>query len=176
MKEISKARVIQSQSVKAVMNELEIMKKVQGCASTAKLHYAFQDKANLYLVMDLLKGGDLFYHLKHNGYKFSMQVTKFFVACMLQGLEGIHGQNIVHRDIKPENLVFDSQGYLFLTDFGLSHIAAATVKRDSNGTASCMAPEIIQRKTRGLASDFYSVGVIAYVCMQGRFPYNGNIV
>lgn len=83
------------------------------------MHFAFQDRENLYLVMDLLTGGDLRYHIARHR-KFSEEQTRFFVACLLQALEVVHGCGIIHRDIKPENLVFDSDGYLRLTDFGIA--------------------------------------------------------
>lgn len=91
------------------------------------MQYAFQDYDNLYLVMDLLTGGDLRYHIsKHK--KFTEEQTSkikltilliikgFFVACIILGLEYIHCNKIIHRDIKPENLVLDDKGIkLFLT-------------------------------------------------------------
>lgn len=71
--------------------------------------FAFQDFENLYLVMDLLTGGDLRYHVSKYR-KFSEEQTKFFVCCILLALDYIHTNNILHRDIKPENLVFDERG------------------------------------------------------------------
>src|SRR5690606_33221553 len=83
------------------------------------MQYAFQDYENLYLVMDLLTGGDLRYHVsKHK--RFSEEQTKFFVCCILLGLEYLHVNNILHRDIKPENLVLDDKGYVRITDFGIA--------------------------------------------------------
>jgi serum/glucocorticoid-regulated kinase 2 len=82
------------------------------------MHYAFQDRENLYLVIDIMPGGDLRYHFaKHR--KFTEEQTsnnkryliilllEFFMACMLLCLEYLHSKSILHRDIKPENLVFD---------------------------------------------------------------------
>ena len=83
------------------------------------MHFAFQDRENLFLVMDLLLGGDLRYHIARRR-KFTEEETKFFIACLVQALEVVHGYGIIHRDIKPENMVFDSDGYLRLTDFGIA--------------------------------------------------------
>ena len=69
--------------------------------------------------MDLLLGGDLRYHIARRR-KFTEEETKFFIACLVQALEVVHGYGIIHRDIKPENMVFDSDGYLRLTDFGIA--------------------------------------------------------
>lgn len=70
------------------------------------MHYAFQDRDNLFLVMDYLSGGDLRFHLCHQR-GFDETTTKFFVACLVAALEYIHERKIIHRDIKPENLVLD---------------------------------------------------------------------
>jgi serine/threonine protein kinase len=86
------------------------------------MYYAFQDRENLYLVMDYLSGGDLRYHICRHRF-FNESITRkiypftlnyyligFFVACLVAGLEYIHEKNIIHRDIKPENLVLDEDG------------------------------------------------------------------
>lgn len=85
--------------------------------------FAFQDRENLYLVMDLLTGGDLRFHISKKK-KFSEEQTsngghprglslnllEFFIACIVLSLEYVHNNGILHRDIKPENLVFDNRG------------------------------------------------------------------
>jgi serine/threonine protein kinase len=73
------------------------------------MQYAFQDYDNLYLVMDLLTGGDLRYHISRHR-RFSEEQTRFFVACIVLGLEYVHTNKVIHRDIKPENLVLDERG------------------------------------------------------------------
>jgi serine/threonine protein kinase len=82
---------------------------------------AFQDRENLYLIMDLLQGGDLRFHFCKNR-KFTEEQTsntrirllEFFIACILLSLEYLHRNSIIHRDIKPENLVFDRDGTYFI--------------------------------------------------------------
>jgi serine/threonine protein kinase len=76
--------------------------------------YAFQDRQNLYLVMDLLTGGDLRFHVgrmrkfkEHQTSNLLFDRIEFFVACIMVGLEYLHNNNVIHRDIKPENLVLD---------------------------------------------------------------------
>ena len=71
--------------------------------------FYFQDRDNLYIVLDLLTGGDLRYHISRNR-RFNEEQTKFFVACILLALDYLHTNNILHRDIKPENLVLDDKG------------------------------------------------------------------
>ena len=101
-------------------------------------------------------------------------IIEFFVACVLHGLEYIHSKGIIHRDIKPENLVFDSDGYLKVTDFGISRIWNPENAQDTSGTPGYMAPEVMCRQNHGVAADYFAVGVIAYECMLGKRPYQGK--
>jgi len=105
---------------------------------------AIQDRENLYLIMDLLTGGDLRYHIARHR-RFSEEQTKFFISCILVALEYIHGKSILHRDIKPENLVFDDQGYLRVTDFGIARIWNPENSKETSGTPGYMAPEVMCR-------------------------------
>lgn len=108
------------------------------------MHYAFQDRECLYLVMDLLLGGDLRYHIARQR-KFTETETKFFIACLVQALEVVHGSGIIHRDIKPENLVFENDGYLRLTDFGIARYWSPDNASETSGTPGYMAPEVMCR-------------------------------
>jgi serine/threonine protein kinase len=147
------------------------------------MYQAFQDKENLYLTMDYLGGGDLRYYLiKHT--RFSEQKTskivhiyknfniEFIIANILVALEYVHSQNILHRDIKPENLVFDENGYLKLTDFGISRIWSPKNEFDTSGTPGYMAPEVMMKIGHGMACDLFAVGVIGYECLLGRVFFN----
>ncbi len=101
------------------------------------MHYAFQDRENLYLVIDIMQGGDLRYHFaKHR--KFTEEQTKFFMACMLLCLEFLHSKSILHRDIKPENLVFDEAGYMKVTDLGIARVWNPDNAKDTSGTPGYM--------------------------------------
>ena len=88
-----------------------------------KLEYSFQDQINLYMVMEFVNGGELFYHLhKSNRNGFPLPTAKFYAAQIVLALEHMHREGIVYRDLKPENILIDSDGYLRLTDFGLSKV------------------------------------------------------
>lgn len=139
------------------------------------MQYAFQDRENLYLVMDLLNGGDLRYHIARHR-RFSEEQTKFFITCILISLDYIHSKSIIHRDIKPENLVFDDKGYLRVTDFGIARIWNPDNSKETSGTPGYMAPEVMCRQNHGVAVDYFAVGVIAYECMMGRVSSSSLIV
>ena len=159
MKEMSKARIIAKNSVKYPF--------------IVNMQFAFQDKENLYLVMDLMPGGDFRYHITRNRH-FSEAQSKFFIACILIGLEFLHNNGVIHRDIKPENLVFDNQGYLTITDFGIARVWVPENARDTSGTPGYMAPEVMCRQNHGVAVDYFAVGVILYEIMMGMRPYLGK--
>jgi len=84
-----------------------------------QLHFAFQTAEKLFLVMDFMQGGEMFFHLKKAS-KFDEVKTKFFAAEIILALEYLHHKKIIYRDLKPENILLDPEGHIKLTDFGLS--------------------------------------------------------
>jgi len=172
MKEMSKSRVITKKSVNSVMNEKQLLSLLKH-QFIVNMIYAFQDRDNLYLVMDLLTGGDLRFHISRMRI-FTEEQTKFFVASILTGLEYLHTSGVLHRDIKPENLVFDSRGYLRITDFGIARAWRPDNSNDTSGTPGYMAPEVMCKQSHGVAVDYYALGIIAYECMLGQRPYVGR--
>mmetsp|Transcript_21100 Transcript_21100/g.15439 ORF Transcript_21100/g.15439 Transcript_21100/m.15439 type:complete len:317 (+) Transcript_21100:166-1116(+) len=172
MKEMSKARVLSKRSINSVLNERKILAQLKN-NFIVNMQYAFQDRESLYLVMDLLGGGDLRFHISRYR-RFTEEQTRFFVACIVYSLEYIHNKSILHRDIKPENLVFDLKGYLRVTDFGIARIWNPDNAKETSGTPGYMAPEVMCRQNHGVAVDYFAVGVIAYECMMGRRPYVGK--
>jgi serine/threonine protein kinase len=172
MKEMSKVRVIQKRSVNSVMNERRLLALLKH-PFIVNMQYAFQDSHNLYLAMDLMPGGDLRYHFGKRR-RFNESETKFFVACIITGLEYLHVNGIIHRDIKPENLVLDRKGYLRITDFGIARVFQAENGHETSGTPGYMAPEVICRQNHGFQADYFAVGVIAYEFITGKRPYLGK--
>jgi serum/glucocorticoid-regulated kinase 1/serum/glucocorticoid-regulated kinase 2 len=133
------------------------------------MHYAFQDRDNLFLAMDYLSGGDLRFHLCLNKKKFNEPQSKFFISCLLLSLEYLHYNNIIHRDIKPENLVIDQNGYLYLTDMGIARLYRKDKTIiDTSGTPGYMAPEVINNKNHDLSADYFAIGVMGFEFMLGR--------
>ncbi|XP_077396373.1 serine/threonine-protein kinase DCLK1-like [Festucalex cinctus] len=130
----------------------------------------------IYLVMELVKGGDLF-----DAITSSSKYTERDAGCMLFNLASavkyLHGLNIVHRDIKPENLLVyrhhDGSKSLKLGDFGLATVVNGDLYTVC-GTPTYVAPEIVAEKGYGLKVDIWAAGVITYILLCGFPPFNCN--
>ena len=172
LKEMFKVKVIDRRSEFSIMSERNLLSKLKH-PFIVNMHFAFQDFSKLYLVMDLLPGGDLRYHIAKKK-TFTEQETKFFISNLILSLEYIHSQKIIHRDIKPENLVLDSKGYVRLTDFGIAKINEKDNSSETSGTPGYMAPEVILIQNHSYAADFFALGVIGFEFMMGFRPYIGR--
>ncbi|CAG9336240.1 unnamed protein product [Blepharisma stoltei] len=172
IKEMQKSRIVSKRSVGSVMNERKLLSIIKH-PFIVNMEYAWQDINNLYLAMDYVPGGDLRYHLIKNE-RFTEKQTKFFVACIVTGLEYIHLNGIIHRDIKPENLVLDSRGYVKIADFGIAKRIGPWLERESSGTPGYMAPEVMCSKMHGFAADFFALGAVTFEFMTGYRPYWGR--
>ena len=172
LKEMSKVKIIDKRSIKNIKGEREFLSKLRN-PFLVNMICAFQDYENLYLVMDLLTGGDLRYHLCKRK-TFYEEETKFFISCLLLGLEYIHKNNIIHRDIKPENLVLDENGYIRITDFGVAKVCKTDNSSETSGTPGYMAPEVLMAKNHSFPVDFFAIGVMGFEFMLGRRPYIGK--
>ena len=172
MKIMSKVKIIRKNSVKNVLNEKRLLSKLHN-PFLVNMVFSFQDIDNLYLIMDLLLGGDLRYHLNKSE-TFNENHLKFIIACTISGLDYLHRNKIIHKDIKPENLVFDIYGYLHLTDLGISKIYHEENKKENSGTPGYMAPEVLFNKNHDYSVDFFALGVISYEIIMGSRPYKGK--
>ncbi len=83
-------------------------------------------------------------------------------------MEYLHSNGILHRDIKPENLVFDSKGYVRITDLGIARVWKEDNANETSGTPGYMAPEVMCKQNHGVAVDYYAVGVLTYELMMGK--------
>lgn len=92
----------------------------------------------------------------------------------MEGLAYIHKHGILHRDIKPENLVFEENGYLRITDFGIARKWSPENGKETSGTPGYMAPEVMCRNNHNIQVDYFALGVICFECMKGRRPYVGR--
>ena len=138
-----------------------------------KLISTFQDFDNLYLLLELLKGGDLRFHLDNYKSLITESHIKFLLTNIIFALDYINSIGIIHRDIKPENIIFDNNGYAKLTDFGIAKLNKSNIIEIS-GTVEYMSPECLFGKKQKYYSDFYSLGVICYECINRKKPFIGN--
>ena len=172
LKEMSKRKILDKNSEKSINSERKFLSLLNH-PFIVNMHYAFQDNDNLYLVIDMLSGGDLRYHCSR--YRiFSEEQTRFFIACILYSLEYIHSNNVIHRDIKPENLVLDEKGYARITDFGIAKDNMLDNSSETSGTPGYMSPEVMNGNNHSFQTDFFAVGVIGYEFLIGNRPFDGK--
>lgn len=112
MKVLRKEAIIARKQVDHTRAEKAILQKIEH-PFIVKLNYAFQTEDKLYMVLDFVNGGELFFHLKKEG-KFSEERVRLYSAEIALALHHLHSRDIVYRDLKPENILIDSDG-LFLS-------------------------------------------------------------
>ncbi|XP_069576511.1 ribosomal protein S6 kinase alpha-1 isoform X2 [Brachyistius frenatus] len=140
-----------------------------------KLHYAFQTEGKLYLILDFLRGGDLFTRLSKE-VMFTEEDVKFYLAELALGLDHLHSLGIIYRDLKPENILLDEEGHIKLTDFGLCKEAIDHEKKAYSfcGTVEYMAPEVVNRQGHIHSADWWSFGVLMFEMLTGALPFQGK--
>ena len=166
MKKISKSKT----NIEDAQKERDIWIKVKS-PFVANIKEAFQDEGNVYLISEYAPGKDL--RLLWAEKKiFNIEWTKFYIAELVVALDDLHSKNIIHRDIKLENILIDSKGHIKLTDFGVSKILNNNEKAKTMvGTVSYVAPEIASGKRYDKAVDWWSLGVVMFVLLEGNFPF-----
>lgn len=138
-----------------------------------KLNYAFQTEGKLFLVLDFVRGGDLFTRI-NSEVMFTEEDVKFYLAESLLALTHLHSLGIIYRDLKPENILLDEEGHIKLTDFGLSKEALDDKAYSFCGTVEYMSPEVIARQGHTKSADFWSLGVVMFEMLTGVLPFQGE--
>lgn len=174
---ILKKSVIEAKHQKAhTATERKILEKAE-CPFIVKLFWAFQSNSKLYLVLEYLPGGELFFHLDKEGF-FSEPRARFYCAELLVALDYLHSNGVLYRDLKPENILLDEEGHIRLTDFGLSKDGIADGNSKTYtfcGTPEYLAPEILVNKGHTIAVDYWCLGAVLYFMISGSPPfYSGN--
>ena len=176
MKVLSKEQVIKRKDVEHTRTERNVLRRIRH-PFVVQLRYAFQTGNKLYMVMDYVQGGDLYFHLRQEK-KFKEPVVRLWIAELVLAYGYLHQLNVVFRDLKPENLLLDAEGHLHLADFGLSKQVSSHEQSLHTfcGTPYYLAPEIVQvSKTRGYgkAVDWWAIGVLMYELLTGQPPFQG---
>ncbi len=175
MKQLSKIKLIQNNAYQDIIHEQQLSSRLYH-PFLVTMKFSFQDEDYLYIINDLMSGGDLRYWYIQKRI-FSEKECKFIVACIILGLEYLHSNKIIHRDLKPENILFDKKGYIHIADFGIAKDLKNEQEEkiiNSSGSPGYMSPETIFNEYHSYTSDYFSLGVICYEMMMKKRPYIGN--
>ncbi|KAH0492610.1 hypothetical protein TgHK011_007557 [Trichoderma gracile] len=172
LKYIRKDEVVKSESVRNIIRERRMLEHVNH-PFICNLRYSFQDIEYMYLVVDLMSGGDLRFHISRK--TFTEEAVRFWIAELGCALRYVHSQNIIHRDVKPDNVLLDAEGHVHLTDFNVaSDIVPGRVMTSKSGTLAYLAPEVYSGKGYDIRADWWSLGVLFYECIYNKRPFEGN--
>ncbi len=174
---------IDPKELKAIEDEVQIMKHVNHPNCIA-FHDMFESKEKIYIVMELLTGGELFDRIIDAGHFSETEAANCFKQIM-DAVKYLHEIGIVHRDIKPENILYSTRepsSLVKLADFGLGKMLdvhgtknTMTHMKTVCGTPSYLAPEVIERKGYGKECDIWSSGVILYILLSGCPPFDQSL-
>lgn len=171
MKVLKKGSIIAADAVKHTLSETNVLRRIKH-PFIVSLKYAFQTEDKLYMIMDYLNGGELFFHLS-NVDRFSEERARFYAAEIVLALGYLHAKNVIYRDLKPENLLLDMDGHVCLTDFGLvkENLGYGDVTHTFCGSPEYLAPEILLGKGYGRAVDWWALGTFIYEMLEGLPPF-----
>ena len=175
MKQMSKCKLIEQNCYEDIIYEQKLTSRINH-PFIASLDFSFQDKDYLYMIYDLMSGGDLrYWYIEQK--VFNEKECKFLVSCIILALEYLHHNKVIHRDLKPENILFDKNGYIHIADFGIAKLLDNEPEEHIihvSGSPGYMSPEAIFKEKHSYVSDFFSLGVICYEMMMKKRPYIGK--
>ncbi|KAH9738898.1 CDPK-related kinase 7 [Citrus sinensis] len=174
VKVIPKSKMTTAIAIEDVRREVKILRALTGHKNLVQFYDAYEDDDNIYIVMELCKGGELLDRILSRGGKYSEEDAKIVMVQILSVVAFCHFQGVVHRDLKPENFLFTSKeenSSLKAIDFGLSDYVKPDERlNDIVGSAYYVAPEVLHR-SYGTEADMWSIGVIAYILLCGSRPF-----
>ncbi|XP_071971159.1 death-associated protein kinase 2-like isoform X2 [Engystomops pustulosus] len=143
-----------------------------------RLHDVFACKAEMVLILELIRGGELFDFIAEKE-ALSEEDAIVFLEQILKGVAYMHSKNIAHFDLKPENIMLLEKDVphprIKIIDFGLAQkIEEGTVFKSLCGTPQYIAPEVINYEPLGPSTDMWSIGVITYILLSGLSPFQGE--
>ncbi|KAK9302389.1 hypothetical protein QLX08_005636 [Tetragonisca angustula] len=153
-------------------NEIRVLRRLTH-PNIVQLLETFEDKHKVYLVMELVTGGELFDRIVEKG-SYTEKDASGLIRQVLEAVAYMHDQGVVHRDLKPENLLYyspEEDSKIMISDFGLSKMEDSGVMATACGTPGYVAPEVLAQKPYGKAVDVWSIGVISYILLCGYPPF-----
>nr|XP_033796552.1 G protein-coupled receptor kinase 5 isoform X2 [Geotrypetes seraphini] len=174
-KRLEKKRIKKRKGESMALNEKQILEKVTSLF-VVNLAYAYETKDALCLVLTIMNGGDLKFHIYNMGTPgFEEERALFYAAEILCGLSDLHKEGIVYRDLKPENILLDDYGHIRISDLGLAvKIPDGETIRGRVGTVGYMAPEVLNNRRYTFSPDFWGLGCLIYEMIAGQSPFRGR--
>ena len=172
LKVVSRNKLTQARITKRLNNEIALQSQLSH-ENIVNLILSFEDEENIYLLLELCPGGELFSYLKSEG-KLSESETKRICYQIVEGICYLHNKNIIHRDLKLGNILLsENKSKVKIGDFGLAvQLKDFEEERITLcGTPNYISPEIVSRKPYGLSSDLWSLGCIIFACLTGNPPF-----
>jgi serine/threonine protein kinase len=179
VKIIDKAQLAREHMEEQLKREIAVMKMLNH-PNVVKLYEVMQTQNNIYLVLELVTGGELFERIV-TAKRFDEDTGRKFFQQLVVGLHYCHKQGVAHRDLKPENLLLSDKDQLKIMDFGLSNMQKGGVKEQNSGsllntvcgTPNYVAPEVLKEQGyNGITADVWSCGVILFVMLAGYLPFD----
>jgi serine/threonine protein kinase len=154
--------------------EIAILRLVQH-PHIIRLEDVFETSGTMYIVMELIRGGELFDNIVGRS-RFTEDEARQLVKPLVDAVAYLHSLGIVHRDIKPENILCGDKVHdVSIADFGLSKLVHPNeVMTMPCGTLTYVAPEVLSMQGYHMEADMWSIGVIMYLVVRGRLPYDGD--
>ncbi|XP_015117431.1 calcium/calmodulin-dependent protein kinase type 1 isoform X2 [Diachasma alloeum] len=153
-------------------NEIRVLRRLKH-PNIVQLLETFEDKHKVYLIMELVTGGELFDRIVEKG-SYTEKDASGLIRQVLEAVDYMHEQGVVHRDLKPENLLYyspDEDSKIMISDFGLSKMEDSGIMATACGTPGYVAPEVLAQRPYGKAVDVWSIGVISYILLCGYPPF-----
>lgn len=174
-KKLEKTHVKKRRGEAMALNEKQILEGLDS-RFVVNLAYAYETKHALCLVLTMMSGGDLKYHIYNIGEPgLDRDRTRFYAAEVCCGLIHLHQKSILYRDLKPENILLDDNGHIRISDLGLAvRLSEGSLVRGQVGTLGYMAPEVIGHRHYGMSADWWGLGCLVYEMTAGRPPFHAR--
>ncbi|XP_067431013.1 G protein-coupled receptor kinase 5 [Thunnus thynnus] len=174
-KKLEKTHVKKRRGEAMALNEKEILEGLDS-RFVVSLAYAYETKHALCMVLTMLSGGDLRFHIYNIGTPgLDIDRVQFYAAEVCCGLIHLHQKSIVYRDLKPENILLDDNGHIRISDLGLAvRLYEGSLVRGRVGTLGYMAPEVIGHEHYGMNVDWWGLGCLIYEMTAGQPPFRAR--